>query len=90
MMMNERTGKRSLAYSRFHRPDRLAPHLEEVFAHIDDQRERRRAALIAAHGCAMVDVDGLEYCPRCYEPLALIETQRSSVHEACRGDPCAR
>jgi hypothetical protein len=78
MTMNERTGHRSLTYSRFHRPRQLAPHLEPVFAHIAEHHARRRQALIAATGCAMIDIDGLEYCPRCYEPLALIETQRSA------------
>ena len=25
-------------------------------------------------GIAMIDIDSIECCPRCYEPLAIIET----------------
>lgn len=58
----ERTGHRDLTYSRWHRPDRLS----------------RFVGARAADACGMVDVDSLEYCRPCGEPLALVETARQT------------
>ena len=59
MSSRERTGVRDLTYSIWHREHSLGRYFQD-----------RRAAFI----CAMVDIDSLEYCRYCYEPLALIET----------------
>ena len=75
MSTNERTGTRDLAYSGFHRAPNLAKHLDQVFAHIANHRDRRMAAYRAAYDCTMIDVDGLEYCRYCRSPLALIEVK---------------
>lgn len=77
--MGERTGVRSLTYSRWHRPPSLAVHLEAAMQHVEDGWERHRTAVTAAARCTMVDVDAVEYCSTCSEPLALIETKHSST-----------
>lgn len=79
MSTNERTGKRDLTYSAWHRAGNLAKHLEPVFAHIADHRARTRAALVAASRCTMIDVDGVEYCSACSTPLALIELKHEKA-----------
>jgi hypothetical protein len=59
--LTERTGRRSLCYSGWHRPDSTG----------------RYVGRRAASDMTMIDVDACEYCCRCREPLALIETQES-------------
>jgi hypothetical protein len=76
MSMQERTGERCLLYSGFHRPyvyvDRedgervRVPRLERYLS-------RREAASLT-----VIDIDWCEACEVCYQPLALIETQRSA------------
>jgi hypothetical protein len=58
--MHERTGKRDLTYSAWHRPDRIRAYLGP-----------RRAAQLT-----VIDIDWCEYCAVCREPVALIETAR--------------
>jgi hypothetical protein len=58
MSEHERTGSRNLAYSRWHRTASL----------------RRFIGERAARACGMIDLDGVEICRRCSEPLALVET----------------
>jgi hypothetical protein len=57
----ERTGMRDLLYSGWHRPSRI----------------RRFLSLREAHSLTVIDIDYCEACDVCYQPLALIETQRS-------------
>lgn len=60
MSQAERTGVRDLTYSRWHRVDSIG-------------------ALVGygpAHRLGMIDVDCVEYCRRCNQPLALVETAR--------------
>lgn len=59
----ERTGVRSLAYSRWHRPASIRRFLN------GDWR--------LADSLCMIDVDACEFCKQCSTPLALIETQVS-------------
>lgn len=59
MSSEERTGVRSLVYSRWHRTGSL----------------RRHLGVVTASRCCMIDIDACEYCCICGEPLALIETQ---------------
>ena len=40
-------------------------------------------------GIAMIDIDSIECCPRCYEPLAIIETCLIKVRNT-RQQPCQR
>ena len=67
MSDTERTGWRTLKYSTWHRVKSLS---------------RFTPRPIAAE-VAMIDIDGCEYCRRCSEPLALIETAET------RADPKA-
>lgn len=60
MSNEERRGWRDLTYNIWHRPASL----------------KRFIGHPAAYSCAMIDIDGFEYCRWCYEPLALIETAR--------------
>ncbi len=62
MPAREYSGVRDLAYSAWHRADRISRFLG-----------RRRAALLS-----VIDIDWCEYCNvgSCREPLALIETAR--------------
>lgn len=62
MSMHERTGTRDLTYSRWHRQSSIKRYLTA-----------RQAALLM-----MVDVDCVEYCAHCKDPLVIVETQRSS------------
>jgi hypothetical protein len=62
MSMDERTGDRDLLYSGWHRPKRI----------------RRFLDLRDAHSLVVIDIDYCEACHVCYQPLALIETQRSA------------
>jgi hypothetical protein len=61
---NERTGTRSLLYSKWHRTASL----------------QRFVAPIQAFACSMIDIDDCEYCRSCGEPLALIEVQQSKAN----------
>lgn len=63
MSSEERTGRRSLVYSRWHRPSRVREFLGPV-----------KAARLA-----MIDVDSCEYCAVCGEPVALIEHHRGTT-----------
>jgi len=58
----ERTGRRDLTYSGWHRPESI---------------RRYGLTARQVYEMAMIDVDACEYCPHCREPLALIETQVS-------------
>lgn len=58
----ERTGKRSLLYSGWHRPDSTARYLGRI----------------AASKLCMIDIDSCEYCCFCKAPVALVETQEST------------
>lgn len=62
MSLTERTGTRSLAYSKWHRPGSIARFLTPE----------------QAYRLGMIDIDGCEYCTICKAPLALIETQVST------------
>ena len=68
--MNERRNKTKtdLSYSSWHRTQSIREH----FGGNTDEANRRAAAL------GMIDIDAVEYCRKCMEPLALIETQRST------------
>lgn len=59
MSNRERSGIRDLTYSAWHRVANLKQWLGEKLANF----------------VTMVDIDSLEYCKCCYEPLALIETK---------------
>lgn len=61
MSNEERTGQRDLLYNDWHRRNSFA----------------RFMTLVEADRCAAIDVDFCEYCKKCYQPLALVETQRS-------------
>lgn len=61
MSLNERSGKRDLLYSAWHRPASIKRFLGA-----------RRAAQLM-----VIDIDWCEACYACKRPLALIETQRS-------------
>lgn len=61
MSHGERTGKRSLVYSGWHRPSSI----------------KRYINITAAAKLSMIDVDACEYCCFCSTPVALIETQES-------------
>ena len=58
----ERTGLRSLVYSTWHRTPSLSRYLPREWA----------------HECAMVDLDGIEYCRRCWQPVGLVEIARDN------------
>lgn len=58
----ERTGRRDLLYSGWHRPARI----------------RRHIGAVAAAALEMIDIDDVESCPTCHRTLALIETKNSS------------
>lgn len=60
MSSEERTGRRSLSYSRWHRPSSI----------------RKYVGVLTAARLALIDIDGCEYCVLCRAPLALIETVR--------------
>lgn len=62
MSMEERTGGRDLLYSGFHRPSSI----------------RRFLTPREAASLCVIDIDFCEACCFCYQPLALIETQRSA------------
>ncbi len=62
MSNEERTGRRSLLYSGWHRPSSIT----------------RYVGRLAAAKLCMIDVDACEYCCYCRTPLALIETQESN------------
>lgn len=62
MSQNERSGKRDLLYSAWHRARSI----------------RRWLTPRDAHSCGVIDIDWCEFCVFCSQPLALIETQRSS------------
>jgi hypothetical protein len=62
MSGEERTGKRDLTYSKWHRRATMS-------AYIGRWR---------AENVSMIDIDCCEYCWACGEPLALVETQRSN------------
>lgn len=71
MPMNERTGERDLLYSGWHRP---AARLDGVrVPRLERYLSRREAASLC-----VIDIDYCEACAICYEPIALIETQRSA------------
>ena len=57
----ERTGRRDLLYSRWHRPAAI----------------RRYVGAVKAAQLEMIDLDSLESCPICHMPLALGETKNS-------------
>lgn len=61
MSHHERTGRRDLLYSGWHRPSRIRRYVDAVTA----------AKLLA------VDIDWCEACVHCSRPLALVETQES-------------
>lgn len=61
MSDEERTGKRDLTYSQWHRRSSLSEHIGKV----------------RAECLHMIDVDCCEYCFACGEPIALVETQKS-------------
>jgi hypothetical protein len=63
MSSAERTGKRSLLYSAWHRSRSIARFIGS----------RRAWAL------TYIDIDCCEYCPWCRQPLALIETARGET-----------
>lgn len=63
MSDKERTGWRDLTYSHWHR----AASVKRFLTGADAQK------------LGMIDIDGCEYCPFCGQPLALIETQRSTA-----------
>lgn len=67
MSDGERTGWRTLKYSGWHRVKSLS----------------RFTTKRVASEVAMIDIDACEYCRRCSQPLALIETAES------RGEPKA-
>lgn len=58
MTLHERTGIRKLTYSGWHRPSSLS----------------RYMPLATAKTLAAIDLDFVELCPECWQPLALIET----------------
>jgi len=60
MAEREKYGVRSLEYSRWHRTDSV----------------HRFLGLERAHHLPMIDLDALEYCRLCSQPLLLIETAR--------------
>lgn len=62
MSDEERSGKRSLLYSGWHRTASTA----------------RFIGRVSAAKLCMIDVDACEYCCYCHEPVALIETQESA------------
>lgn len=57
----ERTGRRNLLYSKWHRPASL----------------RRFMSARDADSLAAIDIDFIEYCKRCGLPVAAVETQQS-------------
>lgn len=59
----ERTGRRSLLYSGWHREHGL--------------RERYGFTAREAWSLGVIDVDSCEFCRHCLDPLALVETQES-------------
>lgn len=62
MSMDERSGKRSLTYSAWHRPNSI----------------RRFLGIRVASWLTVIDIDWCEYCGSCKEPVALIETQEGN------------
>lgn len=62
MSDHERSGRRDLLYSGWHRPAEI----------------RRYIGAVKAAQLEMIDVDSLESCPVCHKPLALGETKNSS------------
>lgn len=62
MSMEERTGIRSLIYSAWHRPSVI----------------RRYLGARDAARLTMIDIDACEACCICSEPIALIETEKTS------------
>lgn len=72
MTMRERTGTRDLTYSRWHRPDNLHKPLMARLA------VPKWEAWRIADSCTVIDIDWCEYCKKCRQPLALIETQQGA------------
>ena len=66
MSDGERTGRRDLLYSGWHRPQRVREFI---------------GGAKAAH-LLMIDLDSVEYCPTCHRTLVLIETKNSSSDPA--------
>src|SRR5205823_1287211 len=60
MSLHERLGHRDLTYSRWHRPDSIGRFLPS-----DEARQ-----------LTYIDLDAIEACDGCYEPLALLELAR--------------
>jgi hypothetical protein len=58
--LEERYNKRDLTYSRWHRPSSIERFLEPE----------------AAAALSMIDIDAVEFCRECSQPLMLIETVR--------------
>lgn len=63
MSLAERTGERSLLYSRWHRPEWTERFLGKMHA----------------SWLSQIDIDSCEYCDQCGKPLALIELQASTA-----------
>lgn len=57
MSLKERYGKRDLVYSKWHRPQSISRFLDDQYAYNLD----------------FIDLDAIEYCYFCKEPLALLE-----------------
>lgn len=60
MSLKERFGQRDLTYSKWHRPKSMARFLDDRYAYNLD----------------FIDLDAIEYCYFCKEPLALLELAR--------------
>lgn len=73
MSERERTNQRDLLYSAWHRTDAIKRYL----AHRD------------ASDCAVIDIDWCEYCRKCKQPIALVETQRSAAPPKDAAITCA-
>lgn len=65
MSQRERTGQRDLIYNDWHRRDSLVRWLTDM----------------EAYRCAAIDVDFCEWCTKCYQPIALVETQQSRTFD---------
>lgn len=63
MSAHEKTGRRSLLYSGWHRERGL--------------RERYGFTPRQAWSLGVIDIDSCEFCRHCFDPLALVETQES-------------
>uniref|UniRef100_A0A6M3J283 Uncharacterized protein n=1 Tax=viral metagenome TaxID=1070528 RepID=A0A6M3J283_9ZZZZ len=65
MSLEERTGTRDLLYSGWHRPSSISRYVSKLDASL----------------LGMIDLDAIEVCTFCKEPLALIETKSSFARE---------